>query len=114
MLKALAIFAAGLWVGNRLTSTAASGEPEWWHPAMIRLFAADQVPQGVPADLLTKAEAAARAAGIPIGWVIEASKQGASDLVAAALDMREAALQAGAPQEQSAALWRSQVISAWR
>jgi len=110
----LATLALGIWIGSRLSSAPASGVPDWWHPAMIRLFAADQVPQGIPADLLTKAEAAARAAGIPIGWVIEASKQGASDLVAAALDMREAALQAGAPQEQSAALWRSQVISAWR
>lgn len=114
MIGKLAIFAAGLWVGNRLASTNAADVPQWWHPAMIRLFAADQVPQGVSADLLTKAEAAARAAGIPIGWVLEASKQGAADLVAAALDMREAALQSGAPQEATAAQWRARVISAWR
>ena len=114
MIGKLAIFAVGLWVGNRLTSTNAVGLPNWWHPAMIRLFAGDQVPQGVPADLLTRAEAAARAAGIPIGWVLEASRQGAADLVAAALDMREAALQSGAPQTENAAKWRAQVISAWR
>ena len=72
MIQALAAFAAGLWLGSRLTASHA-GDPQWWGPAMMRLFAHDNVPMSVPDALLVRAEAAARAANVPIGFVLQAA-----------------------------------------
>jgi hypothetical protein len=109
----LATFAAGLWLGSRMTASHA-GDPQWWGPAMMRLFAGDNVPMQVPDALLVRAEAAARAANVPIGFVLQAAKEGAADLVAAALDMRAQAIDLGAPSPDNAAQWRAKVIAAWR
>jgi len=114
MLKTLATFAAGLWLGSRLTASKVDGDPQWWGPAMMRLFAGDNVPMQVPDALLLRAEAAARAANVPIGFVLQAAQEGAADLVAAALDMRAQALELGPPSPDTAAQWRAKVIAAWR
>ena len=115
MIRTLATFAAGVWLGAKLFGGGGgTSAPEWWQPAMVRLFAEDQTPVNVPDEILAQSEPIARAFDIPIGWVIDARCNGASDLSSAAEQMRDEALSLGAPTAENAAQWRAKVLSAWQ
>ena len=114
MIRTLAAFAAGVWLGAKLFGGSGTNAPNWWHPAMVRLFAHDQTPVNVPDDIIAQAEPVARAFDIPIGWVIHARCKGAADLSAAAEQMRDKARSLGAPTADTAAQWRAQVLAAWQ